>query len=143
MTFEHVSIMTHQYVLLLKSRYIGCRSHTEKVSAEHVKGGGKEWDTVKPLHKWFKHMHRVLLMDDDAYKVSTLPHLGCDCMSERKEKTAPFGVNLMRSQVLYRAAQVCMSAYLNCAAPATVDNDNKGFFDDFCTICCRLARHSG
>ncbi|KAL0051579.1 hypothetical protein WJX82_010299 [Trebouxia sp. C0006] len=44
------------------------RSHTEKVSAEHVKGGGKEWDTVKPLHKWFKHMHRVLLMDDDAYK---------------------------------------------------------------------------
>ncbi|KAA6429781.1 MAG: P-loop containing nucleoside triphosphate hydrolase [Trebouxia sp. A1-2] len=44
------------------------RSHTEKVSADHVKGGGKEWDTVKPLHKWFKHMHRVLLMDDDAYK---------------------------------------------------------------------------
>ncbi len=24
---------------------------------------------------------------------------------ERKEKTTPFGVNLMRSQVLYRAAQ--------------------------------------
>ena len=67
------------------------RSHTEKVSADHVKGGGKEWDTVKPLHKWFKHMHRVLLMDDDAYKVCTLPHLG------RK----------------------CMSAYLNCAASAT------------------------
>ncbi|DBA99939.1 TPA: hypothetical protein ACH3X1_013819 [Trebouxia sp. C0004] len=44
------------------------RSHTQKVSAGHVKAGGKEWDTVKPLHKWFKHMHRVLLMDDDAYK---------------------------------------------------------------------------
>ena len=35
----------------------------------HVQRGGKEWDTCKPLHKWFKHMHRVLLMDDDAYKV--------------------------------------------------------------------------
>ena len=30
--------------------------------------GGKDWDTVKPLYKWFKHLHRVLLMDDDAYK---------------------------------------------------------------------------
>jgi len=26
---------------------------------------------------------------------------------KRKEKTVQFGVNLMRSQVLYRAAQVC------------------------------------
>ena len=26
-------------------------------------------------------------------------------MEKRKEKTTPFGVNLMRSQVLYRAAQ--------------------------------------
>ncbi len=81
MTFEHVSIVTHQYVLLLKLRSVGCRSHTEKVSAEHVIEGGKEWDTVKPLHKWFKHMHRVLLMDDDAYKVPTPLHLGCDFMS--------------------------------------------------------------
>ena len=27
------------------------------------------------------------------------------CKADRKEKTTPFGVNLMRSQVLYRAAQ--------------------------------------
>ena len=27
---------------------------------------------------------------------------------ERKEKTTPFGVNLMRSQVLYRAAQMAV-----------------------------------
>lgn len=54
--------------LFADSSLILHRSHTEKVSADHVKGGGKEWDTVKPLHKWFKHMHRVLLMDDDAYK---------------------------------------------------------------------------
>lgn len=44
------------------------RSHTVKASASHVAAGGKEWDTVKPLHKWFKHLDRVLLMDDDAYK---------------------------------------------------------------------------
>lgn len=86
------------------------RSHTEKVSADHVKGGGKEWDTVKPLHKWFKHMHRVLLMDDDAYKVCTLPHLGRNCMS----------------------------AYLNCAASATVDNNKNALFQTFCNICCRI-----
>ena len=50
--------------------YCCCRGHTGKASDEHVKAGGKEWDTCKPLHKWFKHLHRVLLMDDDAYKVS-------------------------------------------------------------------------
>ena len=36
---------------------------------------------------------------------------------QRKEKTAPFGVNLMRSQVLYRAAygqlQTLLTAYLD------------------------------
>lgn len=52
--------------------HVGCRSHTEKASVDHVQTGGKEWDTVKPLHRWFQHMHRVLLMDDDAYKVSTV-----------------------------------------------------------------------
>ncbi len=52
-----------------------CRGHTDKVSADHVEAGGKEWDTVKPLHKWFQHLHRVLLMDDDAYKVCHAPVL--------------------------------------------------------------------
>ena len=99
MIILHVSIVTCQYLFLLPSRYVGCRSHTEKVSAEHVKGGGKEWDTVKPLNKWFKHMHRVLLMDDDAYKVPTLCQLGCDCMS----------------------------AYVTCAASASVDSNQKSF----------------
>ena len=115
MIILHVSIVTCQYLFLLPSRYVGCRSHTEKVSAEHVKGGGKEWDTVKPLHKWFKHMHRVLLMDDDAYKVPTLPHLGC----------------------------TCTSAYLKCAASATEHNNKNVFFEHFCSICCRPAQHSG
>ena len=84
---------------MLGLRYVDCRSHTEKVSADHVEAGGKEWDTVKPLHKWFKHMHRVLLMDDDDYKVCTLCQLGCDCMS----------------------------AFLTCAVSATVDNHKEGF----------------
>ncbi|KAL3138341.1 hypothetical protein ABBQ32_006145 [Trebouxia sp. C0010 RCD-2024] len=44
------------------------RGHTAKASEEHVKAGGNKWDTCKPLHRWFKHLHRVLLMDDDAYK---------------------------------------------------------------------------
>lgn len=34
-----------------------------------MEAGGNEWDTVKPLHKWFKHMDRVLLIDDVADKV--------------------------------------------------------------------------
>ena len=43
--------------------------HTEKASAAHMEAGGNEWDTVKPLHKWFKHLDRVLLIDDVADKV--------------------------------------------------------------------------
>jgi hypothetical protein len=34
---------------------------------------------------------------------------------KRKEKTTPFGVNSMRSQVLYRAAQDCAQQTLKCA----------------------------
>jgi len=36
---------------------------------------------------------------------------------KRKEKTTPFGVNLMRSQVLYRAAQVQQVTTLPCNKP--------------------------
>ena len=35
----------------------------------------------------------------------------------RKEKTTPFGVNLMRSQVLYKAAQVLAAWYAVHIAP--------------------------
>ncbi len=37
---------------------------------------------------------------------TTQLHLAHGLVGNRKEKTTPFGVNLMRSQVLYRAAQV-------------------------------------
>lgn len=30
--------------------------------------GLKPWDTVKPLGKWFRKMHRVVLLDDDRFK---------------------------------------------------------------------------
>ena len=39
---------------------------------EHAAKGGKAWDTVKPLSKWFRNLARVILVDDDAYKVVTL-----------------------------------------------------------------------
>ncbi len=35
-----------------------------------------------------------------------------DMLQNRKEKTTPFGIKLMRSQVLYRAAQLRLAAYL-------------------------------
>jgi len=41
----------------------------------------------------------------NVYAISTALH-GMTWEKKRKEKTTPFGVNLMRSQVLYRAAQV-------------------------------------
>ena len=41
----------------------------------HMESGGKQWDTVKPLHMWFKDVSRVLLVDDDSYKVSHRPWL--------------------------------------------------------------------
>ena len=41
--------------------------------------------------------------------------------SKRKEKTMPFGVNLMRSQKLYRVAQACnLLAQLQCCLECNV-----------------------
>ena len=37
----------------------------------YVASGGNAWDTVKPLQKHFgSRIHRVVLVDDDAYKVT-------------------------------------------------------------------------
>ena len=51
------------------------RSHTVAAPMHHMESGGKQWDTVKPLHMWFKDVSRVLLVDDDSYKVSHRPRL--------------------------------------------------------------------
>lgn len=45
------------------------RGHTEAAPTSHIAAGGREWDTVKPLGKLFTRLHRVLLVDDDAFKV--------------------------------------------------------------------------
>lgn len=45
------------------------RSQTLLAPPSHREAGGKAWDTVKPLYKLFRKLHRVLLVDDDAFKV--------------------------------------------------------------------------
>lgn len=45
------------------------RAHTREAPVEHRAAGGEAWDTVKPLGRHFSNMHRVLLVDDDAFKV--------------------------------------------------------------------------
>ena len=47
-----------------------CRSHTDPAPAEHVRAGGDPWDTVKPLSRYFPDIRRVILVDDDSWKVS-------------------------------------------------------------------------
>ncbi|PNW86266.1 hypothetical protein CHLRE_02g079150v5 [Chlamydomonas reinhardtii] len=44
------------------------REHTEPVPNAHVAGGGDPWDTLKPLARYFGRLHRLALVDDDAYK---------------------------------------------------------------------------
>ena len=46
------------------------RRYTEAAPAAHKAAGGKAWDTIKPLAPHFKRLERVLLIDDDAFKVS-------------------------------------------------------------------------
>jgi hypothetical protein len=46
------------------------RHKTQQAPVHHVANGGNAWDTVKPLQKHFGgRIHRVVLVDDDAYKV--------------------------------------------------------------------------
>ena len=47
------------------------RQKTQEAPVHHVANGGNAWDTVKPLQKHFGgRIHRVVLVDDDAYKVT-------------------------------------------------------------------------
>ncbi len=48
------------------------RAKTEAAPHHHIQNGGNAWDTVKPLRKHFGELSkRVVLVDDDAYKVRT------------------------------------------------------------------------
>lgn len=55
--------------LLAEGSFILTRSHTRDAPSSHIMDGGNAWDTVKPLTQWFKDLHRVILVDDDAFKV--------------------------------------------------------------------------
>lgn len=48
------------------------RAHTCAAPRDHVAASGKAWDTCKPLGRHFRDLRRVLLIDDDAFKVG--PH---------------------------------------------------------------------
>lgn len=86
-----------------------CRGHTGKASAQHVKAGGNAWDTCKPLHKWFKYLHRVLLMDDDAYKVMLVRHKCATCHCRR--------MFMCTARVLISWLYCCLKAYLCYSQP--------------------------
>ena len=60
------------------------RGHTIGAPTDHVASGGKAWDTVKPLHMWFSDLSKVILVDDDAFKVPPVVQLwvhACMCNS--------------------------------------------------------------
>ena len=59
----------------MRHRDLILHSHTVAASRHHIESSGRDWDTVKPLHMWFKDVSRVLLVDDDSYKVSHWPGL--------------------------------------------------------------------
>jgi hypothetical protein len=45
------------------------RAHTNPAPRAHVLAGGDPWDTVKPLGSYFPDLRRVVLVDDDYWKV--------------------------------------------------------------------------
>ena len=47
------------------------RQHTQAAPQTHVEMGGKDWDTIKPLHSLpcCQGLQQVLLVDDDEFKV--------------------------------------------------------------------------
>ncbi len=61
------------------------RAQTDPAPPEHVAGGGDPWDTVKPLGRYFPDLRRVILVDDDHWKVRYFllaePCLGMHCPS--------------------------------------------------------------
>ncbi len=41
---------------------------------DHIEGGGKAWDTVKPLTPVVPDLSRAVLIDDDAFKARPAPY---------------------------------------------------------------------
>ncbi|KXZ44994.1 hypothetical protein GPECTOR_60g773 [Gonium pectorale] len=53
---------------LFERKLVLHREHTVPAPPGHVDAGGDPWDTLKPLKCYFAALHRVILVDDDAYK---------------------------------------------------------------------------
>ena len=68
--------------------------------------GGENTERDVPMYARMKELWHNSTVNNDQQL-----HLCCSCKhlsrKERKEKTTPFGVNLMRSQILCRAAKTC------------------------------------
>lgn len=73
-----------------EQRLILYRVHTLAAPKDHILGGGKEWDTIKPLTRYFSKLHRVLLVDDDAFKVSS----GCFVLAPSRSLVMPLPKSL-------------------------------------------------
>ena len=44
-----------------------CREHCQPAAREDIeRRGGNPWDTVKPLHRYFANLARVVLLDDSG-----------------------------------------------------------------------------
>ena len=56
------------------------RSHTRPAPRGHVLAGGDPWDTVKPLGSCFPTLRRIILVDDDSWKVCTMCCGGRRCL---------------------------------------------------------------
>eukprot|EP00798_Chlamydomonas_sp_ICE-L_P013201 gene13201-19036_t len=53
---------------LFEPKLVLFRDHTAPIPRELMTAENDNWDTVKPLEKWFSKLHRVVLFDDDTYK---------------------------------------------------------------------------
>ena len=81
LTVSRVVEMVHQAVpaapedppgaLFSDRALVFTRQHTQAAPQAHVEMGGKDWDTIKPLHSLpcCQGLQQVLLVDDDAFKV--------------------------------------------------------------------------
>ena len=102
--------LKHDILNSLCSGYLSCRMTAMAIATNYLgllTEGGKlvlEYAAILqdkyPEHRLFKMSCFRLPVDDRA-----MTPLQQKWVEKRKEKTTPFGVNLMRSQVLYRAAQ--------------------------------------
>ncbi len=83
------------------------------------------------MNAWFPNRAgQQTLEHAQHHEVCTLTSRNPVVWQKRKEKTTPFGDNLLRSQVLYRAAQVCFLVVVS------ADKSITGFVSSPVDACC-------